>query len=143
VAKECAIQALAKLPMELIAMIRDLSDRAIFWRYVSVLGIAEEVATTTQSGSIVTMPLSQISLWERDSIALQKGHAVMATRLRLSIDRRGIRRVERLQDYSDAGGDTADCIGFIVEDESALEGVLAEFKVLLFFLKGCASLTNE
>lgn len=124
-------------------MIRDLSDRAIFWRYVSVLAIAEEVATTTQSGSIVRMPLSQIQFWERDSIALQEGHAVMATRLRFSIDQRGIRRVERLQDFSDAGEDTMDCTRFIVEEESTLQDIVVEIKVLLIFLKRSPSLTNE
>lgn len=140
-AEKCCILELNKLPLEILEMVRDLSCDATFWRYISVLGLAEQVSAT-QAEDLVEAPINQISFWERGTRHLQMAHKASPQILRLSIDSRGIRRVERLREYTDPAGMASGCFAFIIEDEKDLRGVIAQFKVFSNpLLKGLLLLT--
>jgi hypothetical protein len=128
VARTYGIPELEKIPVEILYMIRQLSADALLWRYVSVLELAEQLSTA-QAEDLVELSLSRLAFWERGSKCLLMGSDSLPKILRLGIDLKGIKRVERLDKYPGMIAATGDCFAFIIEEDQNLRGVTAQFKV--------------
>lgn len=125
----CQIPKLAELPTEILEMVRDFSPDAPFWRYISVLELAGQILST-QTSRKLEVPIVHITSWERGSRCLQTTHGsrVSSPLIRLSIDCKGIRRIERPCISSNKEVPEG-CFAFIVENMMEMEGVMAELKV--------------
>jgi hypothetical protein len=94
------------------------------------LGLADQISAA-QAEELVEVPIDQICLWERGIIRLHEADEASPRILRLSIDSKGIRKVERLLECTDPRRKADGCFAFIIEDEEVLRGVIAQFKVFL------------
>lgn len=119
---------LNKLPIEILEMIRSLSADALLWRYISVLGLCDQVLET-ESRDLEQQQINQICFWERGTRPRLMSHRATSRVLRLSIDSRGIQSIECATDCPYAKSRSG-CFAFIVEDESHLQDVVGEFKVI-------------
>ncbi len=128
VAGKYGITELERTPIELLYMIRQLSADALLWRYMSVLEFAERLSAAQTEG-LVELSLSRLAFWERGSKPLLMGSGSLPNILRLGIDIKGIKRVERLDKYPGTRAATGDCFAFIIEDEKNLRDIMAQFKV--------------
>jgi hypothetical protein len=128
VAGKYGIPELEKAPIEILYMIRQLSPDTLLWRYMSVLEFAEQLSAARTEG-LVELPLSRLAFWERGSKPLLMGSGSLPKTLRLGIDLKGIKRVERLDKYPGTMAAAGDCFAFIIEEDENLRGVIAQFKV--------------
>ncbi len=87
---------LKRLPTELIYLIRNHSQHAKFWRYCSAADLGLELSRVVHA-MVKSVPLATLSGWERGSV-LATANRTSSLPVRLTIDARGIRRVERISD---------------------------------------------
>ena len=129
------IPCLRLLPPELIEMIRDYSESATFWRHISALSFGIELSTTpaqTASPSLATsIPLCDILAWTRGQEPTLVQPPDRSPVIRLTIDYRGIRQVERLPRKSQYQQFRSDNMAFAIEDEDQLKDIIVQFKVRL------------
>ncbi|KAF5638207.1 hypothetical protein F25303_7762 [Fusarium sp. NRRL 25303] len=91
------IRLLKLLPAELVQMIQEYSNSATFWRYIHVLSIARELSHLQSDATppVASIPLCNVLSWTRGDCA-----AVLSSDcppvVRLTLDQRGIRMIERL-----------------------------------------------
>ncbi len=133
------IPRLRLLPPELIAMIRDFSESGTFWRYISVLSFGRELSaasTNTASPSPTTsLPLTNISAWTRGREPTLLQPSDRSEIVRLTIDYRGIRQIERLPRRPSYQQLRSDSAAFAIQEENELRNVTTLFKVGLFLRK--------
>ena len=122
------IPQLKNIPVEILYIIRQLSADALLWRYISVLDLAEQLSAAQIEG-LVELPLSRIAFWERGSKPFLKASDPLPGICRLSIDLKGVKRVERLSGYPRVVDIASNCFAFIIEEDENLHGVIAQFKV--------------
>ena len=127
-AKNYGIPELKELPPEILYMVGQHSADALLWRYVSVLELAERLSAV-QTEDLVELPLSRLGFWKRGSRHLLKLSHSSPGILRLGIDLRGIKTLERLSEHPRTTGTAGSCFAFIVEEDENLCGVIAQFKV--------------
>ncbi|KAH6993661.1 hypothetical protein EDB82DRAFT_499663 [Fusarium venenatum] len=132
-AESYGVTLLARLPAELTHMIYKYSEDAVFWRCILALSLARELS---QSQRCMTMPspsvpLCNIVAWARGKSAVV-GSDECPPYIRLTLDYRGIRKIERLQERPPYEPAYSNREVFILTCESEVKDVVAilEFNVL-------------
>ncbi|KAK4659126.1 hypothetical protein QC762_0005610 [Podospora pseudocomata] len=120
---------LTRLPPELTKMIQNFSADNLVWRLTRVIGIAEN------GPPLSVMPqafhLSKISAWERGGepvLAANGCESAMPQIIRLTVDSRGLQRVERLQEKPVHRPGRSESKAFAVFDERDVRGAVLWFK---------------
>ena len=120
------------MPQEIARVIRNYSASSLFWRFTSALDLAA-LLRAIPPNDFISVPLCEVTEWEPDS-----GAPTISTdsdrlnSIRLTIDSRGISRVERLPThYPQHTSRRFDNMVFVILDKSCLDGVVALFKVRL------------
>lgn len=138
-AKSFGVSGLTLLPPELILMIRDYSKSGMFWRYISALSFSRELSAapinTDLSSAPTSMPLDSISAWVRGREPLSFQSPDHLPLVRLTVDSRGIRQIERLPHRPSFHPWRSDNMAFAIQEESQLKDITTQFKVMLFFKK--------
>lgn len=128
-AEKLGMPKLKRLPPEIIDAIHSYSERSLFCRYVSVLSLVRELDREA-SRDTLSLPLRQVLTWERGGqLARMAGSADLPI-VRLTIDSRGIKEVERLPRQPPQSTQRTDTMVFVIQEESQLEGVIVHVKVL-------------
>ena len=115
-----------RLPPEITALLISFCSDSLLSRYVAVLCSSNHISTSQQART-TTYRLSQISQWDRYS--KPQLASLRQPIIRISIDWRGIKTLERFPSRSDLNNDYKGCSAFVVADEDILRGFLAIFKV--------------
>ncbi|KAK2692253.1 hypothetical protein QWA68_008194 [Fusarium oxysporum] len=139
-AEAYGIRLLKLLPAELIHMIQEYSDSATFWRYIHVLSIARELSRLQSDAAppVTSIPLCNILSWTRGDCA-----AVLSSNcppvVRLTLDHRGIRKIERLSKslYEPRRSDRE---AFVISPAICFQDVVAVLKFHVLRLELPASL---
>ena len=129
VAEKHGLPELAGMPPEIQRMVRDYSASALFWRLTAAL----DLAARFESGptvDLVSLPLRDVVSWERGSDPARSEDLLHHLPIiRLTIDSRGLRKLERLQDKPRFSHRRFDNMVFIVAGEECFDGIVALFKV--------------
>lgn len=132
-AEKLGIPGLRSLPSELIQMIRDYRKSEDFWRYIAVLNVSRDISAASVNTNLpsptLTIPLCNISAWARGKGQGLLHSAANPPIIRLTIDGRGIRQVERLPRRPMYQQCRADNVAYVIQEESQLEDVQAQLKV--------------
>lgn len=124
---------LQRLSPEIVQMIRAQSADSLLWRYSVVLDRARYVASHVLPEGPLSVPLTEIAAWERGGASpLDASAATSAAHLpiiRLTIDARGLRSIERLPSKPTSRSWRSFNLAFVVVDESEVRGVAVLFKV--------------
>ncbi|KAF5628683.1 uncharacterized protein FTJAE_8773 [Fusarium tjaetaba] len=131
-AEAYGMRSLKLLPVELIHMVQEYSDSATFWRYIHVLSTARELSRLKPDTAppATSIPLCNILSWTRGDYA-----AVLSSNcppvVRLTLDHRGIRKIERLSKSPYKPG-RSDKEAFVIAPATCLQDVVAvlEFQML-------------
>ncbi|KAF4447697.1 hypothetical protein F53441_8792 [Fusarium austroafricanum] len=124
------VRLLKLLPAELIHMIREYSESATFWRYILVLSLARELSHLQSDvvSPITSMPLCNVLAWTRgDSAALLSRDCPPF--LRLTLDSRGIRKIERFWKRPKYEPGRSDKEAFVITHQNQLENIATLPKV--------------
>lgn len=129
VAKGYGLPELLGMPPGIKQMVRDYSQSSLFWRLVVALDLAAQF-NAVPSSNFSSIPVRQEAEWERGCIPIQSQALDHLPIVRLTIDSRGIRKLERLPagepQYSSRRFDN---LIFIIEDQGRFDGITALFKV--------------
>jgi len=134
VAGKYGLPGLTKLPQEILQIIRNYSASAHFWRYVSGLDLAARLAETPEPDpeeEYLVVPLREVVRWERGTSNPEVSKEPLPV-IRLTIDSRGIRRVESLtEEQARYRHERYDDRLFVVQgtSDAQLEGITALFQV--------------
>lgn len=135
-AKYYGISMLGQLPAELIHQIHKYSESAAFWCCVSALGLARELAQVQSDVTLPTAstPLCDVLAWTKgDSAALLSKKC--PPYLRLTLDRQGIRKIERFQERPLSSPAGSDKEAFVFEHEDKFKDVVVIPKVVKPFIQ--------
>ncbi|KAK7428376.1 hypothetical protein QQZ08_005133 [Neonectria magnoliae] len=106
-------------------MVRDYSQSNLFWRLATALDLAAQFGAVPSS-SFSSIPVCQVAEWERGCVPIQSQALAHLPIVRLTIDSRGIRKLERLPAGEPKHSSTRfDDMVFIIENESRFDGVTA------------------
>lgn len=129
VAQAYGLPGFVRMPPEITQIIRDHSQSSLFWRLTAALDLAARFDDTPMS-RLSSIPVRQVAEWERGCAPVQSHALTHLPIIRLTVDARGIRKLERLPAgeprYMSRKSDNA---VFIIEDEGRFDGVAALFKV--------------
>ncbi|KAL1893289.1 hypothetical protein Sste5346_006465 [Sporothrix stenoceras] len=118
---------LLKLPAELVEMIREDSAESLIWRYAAVLDRCQPLAG--EDNQLTSMPLTDIAAWERGSPAQVSDNTADNPILRLMIDARGLRSIERLAALPPATHDRHSYKeAYVIVHQDEVKGVMIHFK---------------
>lgn len=121
---------LGRLPSELVYLIQHYSRDAKFWRYCAAadlgLELSEVVHATTES-----RPLAAVLRWERGSTPTTTSNCTTPSAVRLSIDARGISKVERIP--ADQPSGPSDGMRYAIFKPVLVDNTMVHFRVRLFF----------
>ncbi|KAK8031448.1 hypothetical protein PG990_001182 [Apiospora arundinis] len=136
-AEQCGIPGLKLLPPELIHMVYEYSEHATFWRYIDIVRLGKELeAASLYSRSL---PLRSILAWTRGSrpYRLQSPGSSCLRIIRLTIDYRGLRQVERLRERPSYRHGRSDSKAFVIltDGEDDLENITMHYKYGFSFLE--------
>lgn len=126
-AEICGMPNLLNLPFELAEMVRDFARPSTLWRFASVLNLVASLSVDPFS-TMESIPLSDISSWERGS-APTTSPAGNDPVIRLTIDSRGLRMIERLPEMPNPAEFRTDSFAYAVEHEQVFKGVTADFSL--------------
>ncbi len=122
---------LSRLPPELVHLIRDHSQHAIFWRYCLATDLGLELSKVRHA-MVESMPLAMLPGWERGSLLTKTNHSLMSAAL-LSVDARGIRGVERISadpaSMASQQGRPSDRVAYIIIEPKDVEHTAVHFQV--------------
>lgn len=111
-----------------------LQSNHILLRFCKVIQLARYLSLA-EPGKAVTYPLCEVLSWSRGtSPILAKQGQIIDRRMRLTIDSRGIKSIERVSDSPDGEnvtGSSRSSHAYIVEPVERLSGVGIEFQVSL------------
>lgn len=125
------IRLLRLLPVELLQMIQDYSESATFWRYILVLSLARELSHLRSDvvSPITSMPLCNVLAWTRgDSNASLSRECPPF--VRMTLDCRGIRKIERLPERPAYQPGRSDKDAFVIAHQDHLMDVATVPKVI-------------
>ena len=129
VAERYGLAGLGRMPPEIIQLIQDDSASALFWRLIAPLDLASRFKALPVD-YFVSLPLHELAGWERGSLPLESKDLGHLPIVRLTIDSRGIRKVERLPAGEPKfSSERFDNTAFIIRDVTDFKGVVALFKV--------------
>jgi hypothetical protein len=103
VAQALELPILAMLPLEMLLVVRDVSRGGWFWRLVTVVSLADNLPRRSMT-SAQAVRLGSVGPWERG----QAHHVVSPSHspyIRITLDRCGISRIERLQAHPESQED--------------------------------------
>ena len=86
IARFCGLPLLSTLPPELLETIRHYSKHSLLWRCIPMLQVAVQVSGT-ESGPILTVPLRDVLVWERDG-KLERTYGILTCALHTEVNRR-------------------------------------------------------
>ncbi|KAL6910159.1 hypothetical protein GGI43DRAFT_389466 [Trichoderma evansii] len=101
-------------------------------RFCNVLRLAEELSSAEITcNDAITYPLCEILSWSRGTSPILVEHQTVNPRLRITIDSRGIQRVERVSDRSQETTSDVPVASYVyvVESVAQLSGVSIEFQL--------------
>lgn len=95
------LQGLAKLPLELLRLVRDESCRSPFWGYMNVMDMARRYQEATSLAAdelpaVTSVSLSTVSSWKRGHAPVLIDEPCTKGMIRLTIDSAGMRSIKRL-----------------------------------------------
>ncbi|KAM5355274.1 hypothetical protein ACJ41O_001920 [Fusarium nematophilum] len=99
VAQALGIPKLALLTPEIVQIVRSYSADSLLWRFCIASRVAR-LASGEPSQSPVTIPLRDISSWERGNEPKLAGTSPQGPIVRLTLDTLGIKKVERFPGYT-------------------------------------------
>ncbi|KAK6715535.1 hypothetical protein SNK04_006484 [Fusarium graminearum] len=128
-AETYGVGLLGRLPAELIQMIHKYSENEKFWRCISALRLARELSESQQDDTM--LPLCNIVTWTRGESAVVCSEEC-SPYIRLILDRRGIRKIERFQERLPYEPARSNREAFVFACESEFRDVVVtlEFNVL-------------
>lgn len=129
VAEKYGLPQMSRVPQDIVCKVRDYSRSALFWRFTAALDLAARLHAMPTSIA-VSIPLCEVTGWERGGLVTQSKDSDRLPVIRLTIDSRGIRTVERLpagQPEHTRG--RFDNMVFVIKDESCFANIIARFQV--------------
>ncbi|KAF5000543.1 hypothetical protein FGRMN_1710 [Fusarium graminum] len=127
------IRLLKLLPAELIHMIQAYSESATFWRYILALSLAGELSNLQSDvvSPITSMPLCNVLAWTRGDSNASLSMECPAF-VRMTLDCRGIRKIERLPERPTYQPGRSDKDAFVIAHQKDLKDVatIPKFNVL-------------
>ncbi|KAI1416945.1 hypothetical protein F5Y13DRAFT_102682 [Hypoxylon sp. FL1857] len=126
----CPIPILARIPPELVRMIREYSSSSILWRFGLALKLAEQLSTSDAvSGDLVSIPLRDLSSWERGGpLVSRTPNQPEAQCVYLTIDSLGIKKLERIPYAPSYNPHPFKSSLFVIAQERYVENITARFK---------------
>jgi hypothetical protein len=109
-------------------MVRSLSSDALLWRIVSLLGTLDEISLGLVKQT-TNKPVNQICQWERGKVIHYTSCVSSLSVVRICIDWRGVKRLERFTANDTLNMDTGSCFAFIIGKSEDFDDVIAEFRV--------------
>lgn len=126
-------------------LVQELSEPNLLCRYVVVLEIAWRLSFGP-SEPLASIPMNQISSWERGSSPKPIGEAsAPSSIIRCVIDFVGLKKIERLTERPRFERGRRDDVAFIVEEEDAFRDTVVQFKLPAFLIRlpSCRGLTSN
>lgn len=123
------LSGIKRLPLEVLDMIREYSADSVFWRYNTALDFSRRLSSLPSSPRQV-MPLDRVRSWERGELPVteKEGDSYLPI-MRLTMDVKGIRKIERFSEHPQFKPGRTDHLAFVVLDEDSIIGIRAMFKV--------------
>ncbi|KAI1506026.1 hypothetical protein F5X99DRAFT_404574 [Biscogniauxia marginata] len=114
-----ALSELRKLSPEIIKTIQGFSATSLLWRFSSALELARFSSVAAPS-ELISIPLCQLPVWERGGVPI-RATSRQAPFMRLTIDSRGIKTVERLPEMPRFELWRSDRLAFVIIEESCVK----------------------
>ncbi|OTB05494.1 hypothetical protein M426DRAFT_319758 [Hypoxylon sp. CI-4A] len=118
---------LKMLPLEILSIIKTYSQDSLFWRYSSVLGLANQFSSLVSNEVEASTPLRKISRWERGS-PIEAVTSPQYPYIRLTLDELGVTLVERLPAFPTYETWQSTRLVYVIVHEKDIEGVIAHIK---------------
>lgn len=129
ICSKVGLQSLEKLPQELLDMILEYAEPCALLRYSTVLCLAELLSLEEQGSMSAVCPMGRITSWHRGYLPnIKDEDENKATFVRLTIDCRGLRRIDQLSSPTEESSLRSGCL-FSVERIDCLSSVTAQFRV--------------
>lgn len=87
---------LRKLPSELLALVHERSPDSLFWRYNACLNTARSLRTCAPEE--LSTSVSKVLAWDRGTSASLVSQPIKHTKVRLTIDAFGLKRIEHFEE---------------------------------------------
>lgn len=136
VAAEFDVALLFKFPSEVLKLIKDMSPHALIWRSMSAIAVADQILPT-QSAQFFS--LISIRKWTRGSERPEFAHDQHSV-VKITIDSRGIRAIEQLQERPSFRFTESGLEHYVVEEAGQLRDVQVCMKVKHLYISIKASL---
>ncbi|KAL3601913.1 hypothetical protein FPOAC2_06201 [Fusarium poae] len=123
------VNLLGRLPAELIHMIYKYSEDAVFWRCILALSLAKQLSLSQQCMTLQShsIPLCNVLAWERgESVVVRSDEC--SPYIRLTLDCRGIRKIERFQERPSYEPAFSNKEAFVFACESEVKDVVVILK---------------
>lgn len=137
VAEKFGMKLMARLPPEIVQMIRSFCDDSLFWKLASALDLSDRFHATSTS-HITTLPLGKIVEWQRYSELVtadsrDSDSPDLPPFIRITIDSRGVSNIDRLD--TDLSDDVMprDNESYIIQDAASCDNIETILKVYLTF----------
>jgi len=124
----CGLPLLASLPREIIDMIWQHAQPDLVDRYSFIIHLARELSQPAPA-ECSTGPLVHLSAWEREKPPREARQSRLGFVMRLTIDTRGIREVEKLPSMPAYEGQRSDTEVFVVQADTTLARLYAQQSV--------------
>lgn len=122
---------LARLPVELVMIIRKLSRHELFWRSISVIALSSQPLSPL---SISRLPLNHILSWERGEPLVLAPFPQMPPFIRITVDIEGICQVERPDEPTPYTSETFNELVFFVNRVAHTSQIYVDVKVRLLII---------
>jgi len=126
-AERAGLARLALLPPEIVRTIHDHSASSLLWAYDSAIRLARQMSVVLPQ-DLVSVPLQGVAAWERCGSPLLAAQPRQTT-IRLTIDVRGIRKIERLATRPSYQVWRSDHLVFVLVKDEDVADVVVHFKV--------------
>lgn len=134
---------ITRYPAEVRQIIYQLSWPSPFWHVASLLHLVSNLSAAEAIGDVDSIRLCDISKWERGQRAPAQCHMRKSSYVRVTIDSRGIREMERLVDFPAFEHRPHEAAYFAFFDERNLHEYTAHFQVIEYILPGCVAAANS
>lgn len=132
IARKFDVVRMFALPYEILYMIQRYSEESLFWRFAAATDLATRI-NRLPIDTLSTLPIANIRSWVRGTPADLFNSAEdfqQESIIRLIIDSRGIRQIERVSKVEPVSIRTRSFdLAYVVQPESQLEDVAFQFKV--------------
>lgn len=143
VGKKCGLDILGMLPTEIIQIIRDFSDTALFWKIAAATDLCHRFYLNPVS-ELTSIPLSKILEWRRHDELITSESPNSPPFVCITIDSRGVSQIYRLNSTPTNNSGSRAYEGFIVENVASCDKILAVTRVrfMLLGVETCGILLN-